>query len=170
MAIAVRARRRRVTHHAPWMRQRDAEPEARLALGMMALVAIGIAVIMLAWQLVQVTIPRFLVHFADRTLPTRPIDGAVPVPKLTAAIPGPVAQVPVLSGELASGGRARVANTDGVGVVLYSAPRPSARQPAGLLEGTTVTVLELMNTEWARVQADNRQTGWVHAEFLVPAN
>jgi hypothetical protein len=57
-----------------------------------------------------------------------------------------------------------------VGVVLYSAPRPSARQPAGLMEGATVTVLELVDTEWARVQADNRQTGWIHAEFLAPAN
>ena len=53
---------------------------------------------------------------------------------------------------------------------LKNSPRPSARQPAGLMEGMAVTVQEVSGTEWARVQADNRQTGWVRAEYLAPTN
>lgn len=194
MAVAVRANRRRVSHRPPWIRQRDAEPGAGLALGMMALLIVSIGVILVSGQLLQVTIPPFLAHVADPTLPTRPLDGATPVPKLTAAAlsanpvtlaapvdepaamsepappPAAAAQAPASPQQLAVGSRARIANTDGVGVVLYSAPRPNARQPAGLMEGTTVTVLERVDTEWARVQADNRQAGWIHAEFLAPAN
>jgi hypothetical protein len=176
------------------MRQRDAESGGALALGIVALLVIGIGVLVLSGQLVQVTIPRFLVHVADATPRYRPIDGATPVTKLSAAAlaanpvtlatpltdpamapaaapaPEPAVVPLVATQKLAVGSRARVANTDGMGVVLYGAPRPSARQPAGLLEGTNVTVLELADAEWARVQADNRQTGWIHAEFLAPAN
>jgi Bacterial SH3 domain len=190
MAIAVRSHRRYVRHRPVWMRQRDAEPGAGLALGMIALLMVGIAVIGLSAQLFDVTIPRGFAHVADRAQPIRPIDGATPVPKLTAAAlstnpvalaapadapaaeaaPPVAAQAPASPDTLAVGGRARVANTDGVGVVLYSAPRPSARQPAGLMEGTTVTVLELVDAAWARVQTDNRRTGWIHAEYLAPTN
>lgn len=188
MAVIVRSQRRRIAHRPPWMRQRDDEPGARLALGMMALLAVSLGAIVLSGQLFQVTIPRVLAQVVDRSQPTRPLDGATLVPKLTAsslatgtialsapadgpaAPAAPAAQVPESAQKLAVGNRARVANTDGVGLVLYSAPRPSARQPAGLMEGTTVTVLEMADSAWARVQADNRQTGWVHAEFLAPAN
>ena len=193
MATVVHSRRRRVSHRPPWMRQHDTEPGAVFAVGMMALIATALLVILLAGRSVQVTIPRFLVHVVDPEQPSRPIDGAAPMTKLAAAglsasaislaapaaasapAPAPatdesVAQTLAAPQTLAVGSRARIANTDGVGVVLYAAPRPSARQPAGLLEGMSVTVLELADSEWARVQADNRQTGWIHAEFLTPAN
>lgn len=193
MAIAVRSHRQHVRHRPVWMRQRDAEPETALAFGMMALLMITMVVIVLSGQLFQVTIPNVFARVADRAQPTRPVDGATPVPKLTAAAlstdpvalaapadapaaeaapsePAIAAQPPASPDKLAVGGRARVANTDGVGVVLYSAPRPSARQPAGLMEGANVTVLELVDDTWARVQADNRQAGWIHAEYLAPTN
>jgi len=70
---------------------------------------------------------------------------------------------------LAAGGRATVVNTQGVGVVLHSAPNKESRRPAGLLEGTGVTVVELAGQDWARVQSDTRQTGWVPSAFLAPA-
>jgi len=79
----------------------------------------------------------------------------------TPAVPGNQA--------LESGRRVRVVNTDGRGVVLYSAPHQGGRQPAGLLEGTTVSVLETFGADWVRVQADSRRTGWVRAEYLAPA-
>jgi hypothetical protein len=195
MATVVHSRRRRVSHRPPWIRQHDTEPGAVFALGMMALIATALIVILLAGRSVQVSIPRFLVHVVDPEQPSRPIDGAAPVTSLSAgavsarsinvaspasadvgasdpapAADEPVAQTLAAPQKLAVGSRARVANTDGVGVVLYAAPRPSARQPAGLMEGMSVTVLELADSEWARVQADNRQTGWIHAEFLAPAN
>jgi len=97
-----------------------------------------------------------------------PAADAAPAPA-TAQAASAAASAPAASA-LTVGGTARVVNTDGKGVVLYGAPRASARQPAGLLEGTTVTVLELADTEWARVQSGSRQSGWVHAEFLAPAD
>ena len=207
MAIAVRSDHREVRHRPAWIRQRDAEPGAGLAFGMIALLVFGIVVVLIAAQTFDITLPRSFTHVADRSQPTRPVDGATPAPKLpvaapsadTAALAAPsdassteaapaapsdasstgaapaepsvaAAQPTASPPHLAVGSRARIANTDGVGVVLYGAPRPSARQPAGLMEGMTVTVQELSGTEWARVQADNRQTGWIHAEFLAPAN
>jgi Bacterial SH3 domain len=92
-----------------------------------------------------------------------PTEGAQPPPAAEDAQPAPE------SHELAVGGRARVANTDNLGVVLYAAPRDGARQPAGLLEGTSVTVLERSGEEWARVQSDSKKAGWVRAQYLVPA-
>ena len=174
------------------MRQREAESGPALALGIVALLVIGIGALVLSGQFIQVSIPRSLAHIVEPTLPSRPVDGAVPVTKLSAAAlavsPIDIAAVSLPATDaastaesapseatvtsdraLAAGGRAHVANTDGQGVVLYAAPRPSARQPAGLLEGTPVTVLEMSGSEWARVQTSSRQAGWVHAEFLAPA-
>jgi uncharacterized protein YgiM (DUF1202 family) len=65
--------------------------------------------------------------------------------------------------------RFRVANTDGVGVVLHTAPRQDARVPRGLLEGARVTVLERSDDEWAHVRADNGQEGWVPLKYLTPS-
>jgi hypothetical protein len=84
--------------------------------------------------------------------------------------PPPAAETEQAPQALAVGGRARVANTDGLGVVFYSAPRANARMPAGLLEGTAVTVLELADSEWARVQSDSKKTGWVRVTYLAPTN
>lgn len=95
--------------------------------------------------------------------PSAPVAAAA-VPSASAAPSAPAA------GVLAVGGHAKVVNTDGQGVVLYAAPRPSGRQPAGLLEGTVVTVLELQDADWAQVQSASKQTGWVHASFLAPAD
>jgi hypothetical protein len=180
------------------MRQREAQPGAGLALGIVALLTAGIVALVLCGKFVEdVTIPRGVLAMAEPTQPIRPVDGATPVTKLSAAAldPKPIeaAAAPAASAPadasapsdtaaqpaapassatsaLTVGGKARVVNTDGQGVVLYGAPRQSARQPAGLLEGTTVTVLELADSEWARVQSGSRQSGWVHAEFLARAD
>jgi hypothetical protein len=68
----------------------------------------------------------------------------------------------------ASGKRAKVVRTGGRGVILYSAPREGARLPAGILEGSIVSVLET-GRAWTRVQ-DGGRTGWVRSEFLAPTN
>ena len=62
----------------------------------------------------------------------------------------------------------RVVNTDGLGVVLYSAPRREARMPRGFLEGAKLTVLERSGDQWARVRGADGQEGWVSAQFLAP--
>jgi hypothetical protein len=192
MATAVRAHRRHVAHRPPWMRQRETESGAGLALGIVAVLVIGIAALVLSGQFVEVSIPDFILEMVQPSQPSRPVEGVVPAAKLSAAAlavnptaldasePGaasattaqdvPDAAAAPAAHVLAAGARARVANTDGMGVVLYAAPRANARQPAGLLEGTMVTVLELSDSEWARVQADNRQAGWIHASFLALAD
>lgn len=69
----------------------------------------------------------------------------------------------------ASSRRARVVGTGGRGVILYSAPRQGARMPAGILEGTVVSVLGTSGGEWTQVQGAGK-TGWVRSEYLAPAN
>jgi hypothetical protein len=178
------------------MRQQSAEPAGLLATLMLALLLVGIATVMLAVQAVQAIVPADLHTLLHPTTPARPTDGARPparrstvsmastapaassdtapvaaadsassaLPAEPAADAAPVA--PAAPG-LAVGQRARVAHTDGVGVVLHSAPNTSARRPAGLMDGMPVTVLALADSDWAQVQSDSKQTGWVPAAFLV---
>ena len=68
-----------------------------------------------------------------------------------------------------AGDRVRVANTDGQGVALYSAPRREARLQHGFVEGTPLTVLERAGPSWARVRSDDGQEGWVGATYLTAA-
>jgi hypothetical protein len=80
------------------------------------------------------------------------------------------APLPTASTDSRSDGAVRVVNTDGLGVVLHSAPRKDARQPRGFLEGTRLTVLERSGDQWARVRGENGQEGWVAAQYLSPAD
>jgi hypothetical protein len=63
-----------------------------------------------------------------------------------------------------------VANTQGQGAVLRSAPGTGERV-AGLAEGTRVSPQgeeqELNGKKWLRVQDPNGQAGWIAAELLV---
>ena len=88
-----------------------------------------------------------------------PVPLAAPVAEAT--LPTPESRA------LAVGAQARIANTDGLGVIFYAAPRDGARLPAGLLEGTVITILEFSGADWARVQADGRKTGWVRTAYLT---
>ena len=68
-----------------------------------------------------------------------------------AMAPRVVASMP----SVAPGDLMRIVHTDGLGVVLRSAPRTDARLPAGFLEGTLVTLVEHQD-EWARVRGPGR--------------
>jgi uncharacterized protein (DUF58 family) len=171
MAIAVRAPRSHTRSRvARGRRQRTAEDTAPVVLMIVALLVVGIVAIGLFSQTLDLTVPRELVSSYDRKPAARPADGAVPVSKVQlAAVPDAVTEDPTAaSRDVEVGARARVAHTDGQGVVFYSAPRQNARMPAGLLEGTEVSVLELSD-EFARVKADNKKAGWVRAAYLVSA-
>ena len=147
------------------------------------LLTIAVTSLVLPTQLAEIALPRTLIPSFHPAAPSRPVDGATPVTKMSLKKPAePVAAAPESAGPpadsadapskpaaLAVGARARVANTDNLGVVLYAAPRDNARQPAGLLEGTTVTILERSGDEWARVQSDSKKSGWVRAQYLSPA-
>jgi Bacterial SH3 domain len=80
----------------------------------------------------------------------------------TAAAPTPDSRPAPGPGEAA-----RVAHTDGQGVVLRTAPREDARVPRGLLEGARVTVIERPEGEWAQVRGETGLEGWVPIEFLA---
>ena len=181
MAIAVQSGRRRVTHRPPMLRRRSGESDAPLplvAVMLFTMVAMGLVV---TSHLMDFSLPRSLVPTFHPAAPSRPADGATPVAPLsvsTSKLEAAAVQ-PESSAEEGSatatqpaldvGARARVANTDNMGVVFYAAPRDNARQPAGLLEGTVVTVLERSGDEWARVQSDSKKSGWVRAQYLVSA-
>jgi hypothetical protein len=119
-----------------------------------------------------------------RSVPTRPSEGAArvatradatAVEQYADAPPVPIAEMPSAetgssASLLAVGMRARIVNTDGVGVILRAEPRVDARRPAGLLEGTTVTILERAGGEWARVRSATQQTGWVPTTFLATSD
>ena len=180
MAIAVHAGRRRVTHRPPMLRRRSGESDAPLplvAVMLFTMVAMGLVV---TSHLMDISLPRSLVPTFHPAAPSRPVDGATPVAQLSVSTSKlDAATQPESSAEEGSaaatqpaldvGARARVANTDNMGVVFYAAPRDNARQPAGLLEGTVVTVLERSGDEWARVQTDSKKSGWMRAQYLVSA-
>jgi hypothetical protein len=64
-------------------------------------------------------------------------------------------------------GRATVAHTDGVGVVLRASPRDNDWTPRGFMDGTGVTILQRQGNDWAYIRGDNGQEGWVPARYLV---
>src|SRR6187401_2738286 len=129
MAIAVHAGRRHVTHRPPWVRRRTAGPDAALPLIVVMLLTIGITALVLSSQMVEISLPRSLVPQFHPAGPTRPVDGATPVAKLSlntaaAVSPGQAApaapaaesvEPPSNPAALAVGARARVANTDNMG-------------------------------------------------------
>jgi hypothetical protein len=180
------------------MRQREAESGAIMGLVIVTVLVVGLCALVLSGQIIQVTVPHIIAQIAGPAPASRPVEGVLPTVKVqaatlatspddaataasgdaavapaddaaAAAAPPDAAATPSAPAALAVGARARIFHTDGMGVVLYAAPRANARLPAGLLEGTAVTVLDLSGSEWARVQADNRRTGWVHASYLTPA-
>jgi SH3-like domain-containing protein len=95
------------------------------------------------------------------------------VPSSMVSVDGPGATRTANPGQLQAatvvqeGERAVIANTDGEGVALRRSARPDDRTPAGLREGTQVSVLE-RGPDMARVRADNGQEGWVPAQYLAP--
>ena len=91
------------------------------------------------------------------------VDGEPP-PQLVAAS----SATPAPSG--ASANTARIANTDGAGVVLRNSPNDADRRPAGFLDGTNVTVVNRAGNDWVQVRADNGQQGWIPARYLTAAN
>jgi hypothetical protein len=177
MAIAIQPRRRIVAHR-PRAHRRMTEPESALPLVLLTAIIIVAATLVLTGHLFEISVPRSLIPSMHPAAPTRPTDGAIPVTKLsltttskslTGTLPDAAENPDVATEQVEVGARARVANTDNQGVVLYAAPRDNARQPAGLLEGTAVSVLEVSGTEWARVQTDSKKGGWVRAAYLAPA-
>jgi hypothetical protein len=84
--------------------------------------------------------------------------GAPAVPTaVPTAVPSPTA----------APGRATIANTDGVGVVLRSSPVDTAWTPRGFMDGTSITILERQGSDWLRVRGDNGQEGWIPAKYAT---
>lgn len=149
---------------------------------MVALAFVSITILLLSTPTLTVTVPRSLTGATPRSVEARPRDGAAPPPAAEALAQAPLAPAAEPPAEtvadesgpsapgLSVGGRARVVNTSGSGVILHAAPRAGARRPAGLLDGTPVTVLELAGGGWVRVQSDANLHGWVPSTYLAPAD
>ena len=186
MARADDSGRRLGRHRPPWRRPRTTEPDSALPFILVVLLTVGATWLLLSSQMLEITVPRSLVPKTRPAAPNRSIQGTTPMTTMSAAPmmeeptespvvtpPAPVAETAPLAPEargVVVGAQAQIANTDGLGVVFYAAPRDGARLPAGLLEGTVITVLELSGGDWARVQSDGRKTGWVHVAYLKPAD
>ena len=186
MAIAIDSGRRHVRHRPPWVRPRTTEADSALPFVMMVLLTAGTTALLLTSQLLEITIPRSLIPKPRSVTLSRPIQDTPPATELVTAAaadeptegpavtpPAPVAEATPPASEpprFAIGARTRIANTDDLGVIFSSAPRDGARLPAGPLEGTTVTVLERAGEDWARVQSDAKQAGWVRTMYLAPAD
>ena len=69
-----------------------------------------------------------------------------------------------------AGDRMRIVNTDGLGVVLRTAPRDDARVPRGLSATARVTVLGREGDHWVHVRGENGLEGWVPTRYLAPAD
>ena len=112
---------------------------------------------------------RLLVGY-DPAVPSQSAsrDAQVLAPPVIQTPPEPASPALAAPAEPPASDRLRVTNTDGLGVVLHTAPRKDARVPRGLLEGTRVTVLERSGDDWAHVRADNGQEGWVPSQYLAP--
>ena len=146
MANAVDSGQRHGRHRPPWRRPRTTEPDSALAFIMVVLLTVGATWLLLSSQMLEITVPRSLIPKAQPAVPSRPIQDTTPVTTLSAAavteeptespavtLPAPVAETTPLAPEsrgLAVGAQARVANTDGLGVVFYAAPRDGASQRA----------------------------------------
>ena len=178
MAIAAHAGGASVARRpAPTLR-RSTEPDAVLAALMLVMVLIGFAAVVLAAQADHPpTAPRErpvegwvggppAVRAVESSEPSTPVSTIVPTVQPLAPPAEPVRAEPALTVD----GRARVVNTAGRGVVLHAEPRRGARMPAGLLEGASVTLLELAGEEWARVRSPQGRVGWVPTAYLAPAD
>jgi hypothetical protein len=179
MAIAVQSPQHRVAHRPAWVRRRATEPDAALAALILLLLLGGVGVLAVTLNSsTPVSIGSWFprgtsLRSMERTSETRSIvagdTSATPAPGLAepASEAAGTPASPTDGATLGVGMTVRVAHTDGLGVVLHAAPAKDARIPAGLLEGTRATVLELAGSEWARVETVNRQTGWVPTAFLA---
>ena len=177
MAIAIHRRRRRPAPRPSWMRHRAHEHDTLLAAFMVAIIVASITIIVRSAPGDAVAASRSLVMTLRRSVPTRSGAGTAALPTRAPAdtLPAPIIETASTPSDpavprLVVGGRARVVNTDGLGLILHAAPRADARTPAGLLEGTTVTILEFASEDWTRVQAETRQVGWVPTVFLAPSD
>ena len=182
MAIAVHRSQHRVVHRSAWVRRRGAEPDALLAGLMLVLLLGGVVVLVAALDPSSAVTTSATRSWFSRTASTRPLEGStlrrslvtdtqpeMSSPATFASTPDAATTSDALTSQstLAVGSAAHVAHTDGLGVVLHAAPSRDARMRAGLLEGAGVTVVETAGPDWARVQTETRQTGWVPTAFLA---
>ncbi len=102
--------------------------------------------------------------------PVRALSGAINPPQAAAAAAAPTAlpqpTTPPQPTRAANPDAARVAHTDGVGVVLRASPHDNDWTPRGFMDGDAVTILERKGDDWVRVRGPNDQEGWVPAKYL----
>jgi uncharacterized protein YgiM (DUF1202 family) len=91
-------------------------------------------------------------------------------PMSPGVLTAPAATPPGASSAPGAGDCMRIVNTDGLGVVLRTAPRDDARVPRGLSATARVTVLGREGDQWVHVRGENGLEGWVPTRYLAPAD
>jgi len=98
---------------------------------------------------------------ASGYVPTAPKETAAPTAAPTAA------SSPTAESTVDPGGRRQVGGTDGEGVVLRASPRDDDWTPRGFMDGDWVRLIDTSGGDWALVQGDNGEQGWVPAQYLT---
>lgn len=99
-------------------------------------------------------------------VPVAHLRGVEPQSAGAPTVAGARATPPAQPSAVAASERRRVANTDGVGVILRNSPTMDDRSRNALVEGAVVTVQQRQGAEWAFVRAENGLSGWVPTQYL----
>jgi len=165
------AETRHVAARPAWIRPRGHESSPALTALMFALILVGVAVIMHAVQAYASPSARLGRVATAEAAPLEAASPVAPAPETVIADPvtpeGTVAEAQAPAPSLGAGQGARIANTDGLGVVLHAAPRTGTRTAVGLLDGVHVTVLDLTDSDWAQIRSERGQVGWIPATYLA---
>jgi hypothetical protein len=151
-------------------REDATRPTDRIALGSVLLGGLLVLGVLLAQALLSSSEPPTLARMVG--------DGASHAPRVASGYVGataPVATVeptavssPTQVPTAAANTRRQVTGTDGQGVVLRASPGADDKTPRGFMDGYWVTVLDSSVVDWALVQGDNGQQGWVPTRYLTP--
>jgi hypothetical protein len=150
-------------------------------MGVIMLVALVGGIVFGAFLFWQMSQPSAAPHIevvgvtVESRPPTRALSGAAAplqgvLAEPTAVPANPAVQPPTAPAAptATTADQAKVAHTDGTGVVLRASPNDKDRTPRGFMDGDAVTVLERQGADWVRVRGPSGQEGWVPARYLEP--
>jgi len=166
-------RHARMAHQTPLLARRAPRQDStgsadRLAVGSVFFGAMLVAAVLTVRALPAVHHPSLNALDLNSEEASRPLVGSK-APALQPTVPAAPTQPPAPPTPTApAAARLHVAHTDGEGVVLRASPNDRDLTPRGFMDGAAVTVLERSGPDWARVQGDNGQEGWVPARYLEP--
>ena len=163
----------------PWIRAKFLEaqrafsqdatrPSDRVAIGSVLLGAIVVGVILVQLGSDRPVLPQIF-GSATTSQAARVQSGHVPTPADSVAptVEAVAQQAQTHAVPGAGSLRRQVGHTDGEGVVLRASRRDDDWTPRGFMDGEWVTVLDQPDPNWALVQGDNGEQGWIPVRYLA---